>query len=271
MTAKETPRGTEKRCPVSIVTDFGTADPYVGIMKGVMLTINSQAVLVDVSHDVSPGAIREGAFILGASWPFFPPGTVHLAVVDPGVGTGRAPVVLAAGGHFFVGPDNGLFTLLLDAFPGASAWRLEAGAYRLPRVSATFHGRDLFAPAAAWLSRGVPPSAFGSRIPSLVRLPRAVPEPIPGGLEGAICHVDRFGNLVTNIEAGVISRGRWTVRLAGETMALHRTYGDVASGRFLALIGSFGYLEVSVNGGSAAGRLGVGVGERVVLAQESQD
>ncbi len=257
--------GTARRCPVSMVTDFGVEDPYVGVMKGVILGINPMAVPVDVTHHVTPQAVLEGAFVVQASWRYFPPGTVHLAVVDPGVGTERAPMAVAAGGHFFIGPDNGLFTPVLDAYPDAVVRRIENPAYRLSRVSATFHGRDIFAPAAAWLSRGVPIEELGPPLSAPVRLPATLPERQARGLMGRVIYVDRFGNLVTSIPAKEVPAEGGHVEIAGETIEIRRTYGEVRPGRLLALVGSFGYLEVSVNRGHAAERLGVEVGEPVLL------
>ncbi len=262
-------QGAPRRCPVSVVTDFGVKDPYVGVMKGVILGINPLAIPVDVTHDVAPQAVLEGAFVIRASWEYFPPGTIHLAVVDPGVGTERAPMAMAAGGHFFVGPDNGLFTPILEKHPDAEVRRITEPAYRLPRVSATFHGRDVFAPAAAWLSRGVPVSEFGPRLEEPIRLPFSQPESIPQGLGGRVVYVDRFGNLVTNIPADRIPDGSAQVAIAGRYLEVHRTYGEVPAGGLLALVGSFGFLEVSVNGGSAASVLEVGLGEPVRLEAES--
>jgi len=259
--------GDVRRCVVSILTDFGLSDPYVGVMKGVILGINPLAVPVDLSHEVPPQSIRIGAFMLEASWRYFPEGTVHLAVVDPGVGTDRAPIVVSAGNHLFVGPDNGLFTPVFETFPDARAWRLEASVYRLPRPSMTFHGRDVFAPAAAWLSRGVPPGQFGPVWPSPLRLEALQPVVQEGRIDGEVSHVDRFGNLVTNIPGELVRGARWEVQVSGERVSVHRTYGDVLEGAPLGLIGSFDRVEVSVRGGSAAERFQVGVGARVSLVR----
>ena len=257
------------RGPVSVVTlttDFGLRDSYVAEMKGAILGIAADVQLVDVTHDVAAHDVTEAALALEAAVPYFPAGTIHVAVVDPGVGTERRGLVLEAGGHRFVGPDNGLFTPFL-----AGAWRafeLSRVEYRLARVSRTFHGRDVFGPAAAHLARGVAHSAFGPPLTDPVTLRWPAPSAVGGGLVGEVVHVDRFGNLVTSIPASAVTPdGAFAVRVAGQWFPLVSTYGDLPRGRAGALIGSRNRLEVAVREGSAARLLGARRGTAVFLSR----
>jgi hypothetical protein len=244
---------------VTLLTDFGNADSYVAEVKGVLLTRAPAATLVDVTHTVPPGDVRSAAYVLGRVWPRFPPGTVHLVVVDPGVGTQRAALALAAGGHFFVGPDNGLFTVPLHGGP------VEVVALPTPAAAApTFHGRDVFAPAAAALAAGAPLASLGEPFADTPhRL--AYTEPFYEGksVVGEVIYVDRFGTLVTNLTTEHVPP---YARLEVEDLdigPLRRTFGDAPPGGLLALIGSAGTVEIAVRDGSAARRLGLGVGGRV--------
>ncbi len=253
---------------ITLITDFGTRDSYVSEMKGVILSLVADVHLVDITHDVEPQQVAEAALTLEAAATAFPAGTVHLAVVDPGVGTDRRAIVVAAGGQLFVGPDNGLFTPMF-AHAEWRAFELAAGEYRRPVVSQTFHGRDIFAPAAAHLARGVAPARFGPAVGDPVRL--SWPEAREGadGVGGTVIYVDHFGNLVTSIGAEhvatVLADGRAAVRVAGRVLPLVGTYGELPPGRAGALIGSRNRLEVVVRDGSAAARLGAGRGTAVVL------
>jgi len=254
---------------VTLTTDFGTRDPFVGIMKGVILGIHPSANVVDLTHEIAPHDILEGALALQASVPFFPPGTVHLAVVDPGVGSRRRALALAAGGQQFVGPDNGLFTFLLDE-PGWSAVALENPAYALPVISPTFHGRDRFAPAAAHLSSGVPLDHLGPPATDLVRIcwPRAR---LDGEvLVGEVIHVDRFGNLVTSVRAEEVeslgSLDAVTVEVMGRRIAgLSPSYADCRAEEPGAIIGSSGRLEIFLREASARTALSIERGAQVRL------
>ncbi len=246
---------------VTLLSDFGLRDTYVAQMKAAVLSVNPQARLVDITHEVAPGDIFEAAFALETAYRLFPAGSVHLAVVDPGVGSARAPLALEAAGYYFVGPDNGLFSLVLAADPGVRAVRLRQD---FRPVSATFHGRDVFAPAAALLAAGRPLTELGERLEECVRL--ALPEVrrAPGLVEGAVWHIDRFGNLITNLRPEHLEGQRvGKVRAASWRSAIGRTYSDVSKGECLALWGSAGYLEVACHGASAAERLGLGVGDPV--------
>ncbi|HEY2992414.1 MAG TPA: SAM-dependent chlorinase/fluorinase [Methylomirabilota bacterium] len=259
---------------VTLTTDFGLRDAYVAEMKGVMLGIAEAArrplQLVDVTHEVERHDITEGALALEAAAPFFPAGTVHLAVVDPGVGTERRGLVLAAAGHVFVGPDNGLFTPFLDDGDWR-AFELAEADFRLPVVSRTFHGRDLFAPAAAHLASGLDPARLGPPVSDPVRLSWPEVRAVAGAVAGAVVHTDRFGNLITSIHARTLApvNADLVVRVGGREVPLVGTYGDLSVGRPGALIGSGGRLEIAVREGSAATLLRARRGTAVVVSRRS--
>jgi S-adenosylmethionine hydrolase len=245
-------------------------------MKGVVLGIAARAgalvQLVDVTHEVERHDVAEAALALEAAAPFFPAGTVHVAVVDPGVGTERRGLVVAAAGQLFVGPDNGIFTGIFTPHVDAAGWRawtLEAAEYRLPTVSRTFHGRDVFAPAAAHLACGVDPARLGPAVSDPVRLPWPEVRAVAGGVAGTVLHVDRFGNLISSIHAESITAlgAAAVVRVGGRVVARVGTYADLAPGAVGALIGSGGRLEIAVRDGSAAAALGAGRGTPVVVSR----
>ncbi|MEW6387534.1 MAG: SAM-dependent chlorinase/fluorinase [Thermodesulfobacteriota bacterium] len=250
---------------ITLLTDFGTRDAYVASMKGVILGLNPQVRLVDLSHAVPPQDVRAGAFLLAAAAPYFPAQTIHLAVVDPGVGTPRRALAARCRGQYWVGPDNGLFHLIFIGATDLTRVSLENPAYFRPTVSATFQGRDLFAPVAAHLSLGVSLEQLGPPLTDPVTLPLPLPTFTPAAVHGEVIYVDHFGNLVTNLKMAEIKA--W---LAGESFSLHlgaltfkrlsRTYGEAGPGEFLALEGSHGYLEVACNQDNAARRLGAGLG-----------
>jgi S-adenosylmethionine hydrolase len=252
---------------ITLTTDFGTRDGYVGAMKGVILSLAPGATLVDVSHSVPPQDVRHGAHVLMRAAPYFPPGTVHLAVVDPGVGSARRGIAIATHMATFVGPDNGLFTPFLADRVGCVA--LTNPATRRQTVSTTFHGRDVFAPVAAHLAGGVPLSELGPEVTDPVALPDPQPRRLAdGSLQGEIVYTDGFGNLVTNVKPAqwVGDQGDLQdVRVAVQdvTVEFHPTYAAVPSGSLLALVGSEGHLELSVRDGSAADRLGLADGARI--------
>lgn len=250
---------------LTLLTDFGTRDAYVAAMKGVILGIAPQARIVDITHDVAPQDVAEAAFTLAACWRCFPEGTVHVVVVDPGVGSARRAIAVAAGGHLFAAPDNGVLSMAL-----AGAADIEVVALENPRlfrqeISSTFHGRDIFAPAAAHLASGFPLEQAGPALAEIVRLPDS--EPRSAGLdawEGAVIAVDRFGNLITNVPASLLAGRQARVSLCGEEiLEVVQYYAQAPAGALVALIGSSGFLEVAVNQGSAAGRLGAGRGTAV--------
>ena len=270
---------------ITLTTDFGLSDAYVAAMKGVILGINPRARLVDVSHAVPPQDIGEAAFILGSAWRYFPPGTLHLAVVDPGVGSERRAIILKTPSACFVGPDNGVFSYVTEEYsagpgspvgstpglrslpPGLEAVAITRTEFWRSPVSLTFHGRDVFAPVAAHLSLGHPIEEFGERVESLVMLPSPRAERrADGSLVGRVLHIDGFGNLVTSIACRDLPPARTgvAVMIAGrEIRGLVRTYADAEG--LLALEGSSGYLEVSLRDGSARDLLGAGVGDQVIV------
>jgi S-adenosyl-L-methionine hydrolase (adenosine-forming) len=255
---------------ITLLTDFGTQDAYVGCMKGVILGLNPEVTLVDLTHDLPPQDVVAGALVLAAAAPYFPAGAIHLAVVDPGVGSRRRALAGRCRGQFWVGPDNGLFHLVFKGSPDLQIVSLENPAYFLPQVSATFHGRDILAPAAAYLSLGADLSRFGPGVTDPVPLDLFEPIYGPDLVRGEIIYVDRFGNLVSNLAATDLKDwlGDRKFCLRAGPLSLHslaRTYTDVAPGEFLALEGSHGYLEIACAMANAARRLGAGVGLTVII------
>jgi S-adenosylmethionine hydrolase len=272
---------------ISLTTDFGASDEYVGVMKGVILSITPGAQLVDLSHDIPAQDVRRASFALCAAYPFFPPGTVHLAVVDPGVGTERRAIAVSTPGATLVGPDNGLFTYLLSEVERWRAVELTNPEFWLPEVSATFHGRDIFAPVAAHLARGAKLEDLGRLVTELVSLPLPQLALAPDRITGEVLYADRFGNLVTSIGrlwwqkdrlvlAGAFGQippapvefaaAEIEVEIGGQSLGgISRTYGDARNGTPKVLIGSSGFLEMAVPQGSAAEAMGIGRGEPVTL------
>jgi S-adenosylmethionine hydrolase len=265
---------------ITLLTDFGTRDTYVGQMKGVIFGIAPMATVVDLTHEVTPQRVSEGAFLLETALAAFPPDTIHLAVVDPGVGTARRAIAVATPRAVFVGPDNGLLSAALPevARPegegpvvvpvpeGVTVVELANQAYRRPLVSNTFHGRDVFAPAAAHLATGVPVEALGPRRTSLIALPPFRARRLPdGSLEAEIVSIDRFGNAITTARAQELPAGPFTVTVREHAVAGPVTTYAEAQGP-AALVGSSGYLEIAVPNASAAARLGLRLGDRVRIA-----
>jgi len=272
---------------ITVTTDFGTADAYVGTMKGVMLDIAPDARLVDVTHQIKPQDVRQTAYVLYTLYRFFPSHTVHLVVVDPGVGGARRAVALRTPRGTFVGPDNGVFSYVTAEQPVEDVVELANAPYQLAPVSQTFHGRDIFAPAAAHLAAGIPIGQLGPSVPDPVTLPLPRLRVSPGTISGEVIHVDHFGNVVTSIgrflwrgdklslepafrkdsaqavdleadEASVITGER-------DIHGIRHTYAEVQSGQVLALIGSTGHLEIAVREGSGAEELGLASGDPVEL------
>lgn len=249
---------------ITLLTDFGDKDPYVGIMKGVIYGLNPAAQVIDLTHQVSPQAVREGAFLLQNAYPYFPPDTIHVAVVDPGVGTERKGICIHVPGMgYFIGPDNGLFSYVLDQFPNTPIHEITNPRFQRAEISATFHGRDVFAPASAHLSLGEDWEEIGPPLEnwSPVRLPNLWPAWVdePGGhsITGEIIHVDHFGTLVTNIpkrsfenvDREALEKASISIALRYQLRGVLRTYGEAAKGELVALFGSSGFLEIArVNG-----------------------
>lgn len=258
---------------ITITTDFGLRDPYQGAIKGVVLKLNPRANIVDITHLITPGDIVEGAFILSGAAPFFPESTVHLAVVDPGVGTRRRPVLIETARFFFVGPDNGLLSMAAERDGIKRVIELTNKEYFLPEVSETFHGRDIFAPVAAHLALGADPGSFGPLVQEAHGLESAQPTSEGGLLRGTVIHVDYFGNLITNIRGEYLMEhitrtgpGRVEAAINGRRISgLSSTYGSVEKGALAVLIGSSGYMEIALNRGSASKELGAGRGSGVEL------
>lgn len=253
---------------ITLTTDFGTSDHYVGALKGVILGICPEAQIVDISHEIKPFAIAQGAFTLAQAYPCFPPGAIHLAIVDPGVGSRRRPLLLEADGHRFVGPDNGVFTWALDRDPAWRARIIDAPAlYRHP-VSSTFHGRDVFAPVAAHLARGVPVEQMGGAVSNPVRLVLVRESSDPAeSIAGVVLSVDRFGNVITSLRReDVPELSEKQFELAVGTVFVRgyrKSYSDADEGELFVIEGSSGYLEVSINQSDAAVLAGVGPGDSV--------
>jgi hypothetical protein len=258
---------------ITLTTDFGLGDWFVGTMRAVILGIHPRANVVDITHGIPPGDIRAGAFALMASCRFFPRGTVHVAVVDPGVGSRRRAIAVRSANHFFVGPDNGVLSWALGLEEIKTIRLLENPEYFLAPVSRTFHGRDIFAPVAAHLSRGLRASRLGRELRDYVRLPWPQATKQRGEAWGEIVCIDRFGNAITNIGAELVSRERACVcEIMGQRKVrcgLGEFYGAVPVGRPVAVFGSSDFLEIAVNGGSAARRFGLKIGDKVTLRMKT--
>ncbi len=254
---------------ITLTTDFGLQDGFVGILKGVIWSICHEAQLADISHAIAPQNVLQGAQVLNRAYSFFPTGTVHLAVVDPGVGTDRRPVAARLGDHYFVGPDNGLFTPMLLAAERQGApvnfFHLTNPEYRLPQVSQTFHGRDVFAPAAAYLAKGVPLEQLGQLILDPVRLELPQPQKTRTGWRAHVSAIDHFGNLATDLPASSLEgHGDILIRLGEhELHGLVHSYGEKQPGDLVALVDSEGFLELAVVDGSAARLTDAEVGDLV--------
>jgi S-adenosyl-L-methionine hydrolase (adenosine-forming) len=259
---------------ITLLTDFGDRDYFVASMKGVILGINPQARIVDLSHAVTPHQVEEAAYLVKAAYKYFPDGTVHVAVVDPGVGSTRRPLLVTTSRHFFVAPDNGLLSFIYQEETGIEVRQIENKQYRLDSEGTTFDGRDLFAPAAAWLTKGQQPGSYGKLIQDYVKLPLTEPKWQGGALVGAVVYVDRFGNLISNLTPfhikdvqGRTRRSDVSIRIGGVTidgLLSHYSQGSPDAPR--ALINSNGQVEVFVKEGSAAKALNVTRGETISLA-----
>jgi S-adenosylmethionine hydrolase len=252
---------------ITLTTDFGLSDPFVGTMKGVILAIAPSASIVDITHDINSYDVMEGAFILDGAYRYFPEGTIHVVIVDPGVGSARRPIAMATQGHIFVAPDNGILSFVLDSDPrptGTSAYHITNRSLFNSQISNTFHGRDIFAPVAAHLARGAPIDSVGPLIVDYKK--KLVPKPRlirPDTLLGTALRVDKFGNIITNIRPESL-KGDFAIRVAGlEIRRRVSNYAEADQGEFFAIEGSSGYIELALNQGSAAERLNVGRGAEI--------
>lgn len=266
------------RPPIALLTDFGYRDHYAGVMKGVIAKLAPETRVIDLTHGIAPQSIIEGAIVLRESWRFFPPRTIFLAVVDPGVGTERPAIAIETrAGARLVGPDNGLMWMAANAAGIKRVVKLTERRYRLTEVSSTFHGRDIFAPAAAHLSRGVRVTALGPVATSIAKLEMPAPVRSPREIRGEVVYVDGFGNLITNLDRASVDKFRacfpgksLSVRLKRSVaMQILDVYGSARKGVPLAIFGSFGLLEVAVRDGNAATRLGAAAGAPVSLRPDA--
>jgi len=255
---------------VTLITDFGTKDGYVGAVKGVMLGINPSLYIVDITHEITPQDIAEASFVLSTTFHFFPKGTIHLVVVDPGVGGSRRPLVIKTSEYVFVGPDNGIFGFLCHKQEKPQIYEVTEKKFFQHEISPTFHGRDLFAPVAAYLSLGLTPEELGRPLPHIEE--GISFSPIVEGelIEGEIIYVDRFGNLITNITRELVEgvvKGRDVKIQAGqkEILGISQFYCQKAPGEVLALFGSSSFMEISINMGNAARELKMNRGDKVIV------
>ncbi len=256
---------------VTFTTDFGLQDPFAGIMHGVVLNIHPETRIVDICHAVPSFSVLDGAWTIAQSYRFFPARTVHVVVVDPGVGSQRRPILAETDDYIFVAPDNGVLSLVEKREPRFTVRHITAERYFLQPVSQTFHGRDIFAPVSGWLSKGIAPEDFGPEITDYMRLPlQPVKQVGPGRLWASVLKVDKFGNLITNLTEldvpALFAAAAPSVKLliAGRVVTrVCRSYADGGDEEFFAIVGSSGYLEIAARQASAAEKLCVGVGEPV--------
>lgn len=253
---------------ITLLTDFGTKDPYAASLKGVILRINPKVDIIDITHDIPPQDIFEAAFTLKCTYKFFPKDTIHIAVVDPGVGGSRKPILIKTKDYMFVGPDNGIFSFIIEEEEEKYIYHLNNKKYHLPVISDTFHGRDIFAPVAAHLSLGVSPDKMGEPMENASVLD--IPKPVvkKGKICGTIIHVDRFGNLITNISShlfnNLVSDNPFEIEVGDRIIKkLNRAYSESNPGELLAIFGSSGLLEISVNLGNCAKELSLGKGDKI--------
>jgi S-adenosyl-L-methionine hydrolase (adenosine-forming) len=256
---------------ITLTTDYGTNDHLVGVLKGVILNINPEVNIVDITHSILAHDILDGALTLSQAYKYFPSKTIHLVVVDPGVGTQRRPILVAGDTHYFVAPDNGVLSAIYDQSESLYVWNITSEHYFRQPVSNTFHGRDIFAPVAAWLSKSWQTASFGEEITDFVRF--TIPKPKVSGntTKGIVLRVDNFGNLITNLTAeeapGLIAPGaKFTIRVGNAAVTkIVPTFAQGAAGETFAVMGSSGYVEICVNKGNAARTVGAGRGAEVTV------
>lgn len=255
---------------ITFASDFGERDNYVGIVKGIVSRINPRARFIDINHRIPPFDIRAAVYQLETSYRSFPAGTIHLAVIDPGVGTARRPIALESRDYYFVGPDNGIFSFLKKS-DIKNAVILDSRKYFSKDIPATFHGRDIFAPAAGLLSQGIAIEELGTPLKNIKSIGRRGCRRIKAGLSGKVIYIDYFGNLVSSIREGDIKDRKGMVTFKGEEIGfLKKTFGEAASGQPLGYINSFGYFEIGVNLGSAAEHFSAVLGDKVQILFASQ-
>jgi len=257
---------------ITLTSDFGLKDPYVAEMKAIILNMCPSAVIVDITHEIEKFNIRMGAYVLASAVPYFPEGSIHVAVVDPGVGSQRRPILIQTRQGFFIGPDNGILVLAAKKQGIMHIHELKNPRFMLPKVSNTFHGRDVFAPAAAHLMNGVKPEEFGPEIREAVQPDFSIVTWRNGGLVGEVLHIDGFGNIITNINEKEVAQSHVkaavNVDLAGHKLKLKlcQAYGETKPHTPLALIGSHSFLEISINQGNAAKKFKTKAGDRITVS-----
>jgi S-adenosylmethionine hydrolase len=259
---------------VTLTTDYGTGDHLVGVLKGVILKINPEVQIVDITHQVTPFDLLDGALAIASAYAYFPPRTIHVVVVDPGVGTERRPLLVSGQNQYFIAPDNGVLSGIFEKEQNIVVRHLTSEHYFLQPVGKTFHGRDVFAPVAGWLSKNWQPGSMGEEITDFKRFAMPRPKPGDGGMNGVVMKVDSFGNLLTtfraeDLPADALEKGEVKLQLASHSITkIVATFASGNAGEAVAYIGSGGYLEVGINKGNASKTLGVGRGAPVVLAKE---
>ena len=256
---------------ITLTTDYGTTDHLVGTMKGVILKINPDVTIVDISHNVTAYDLLDGALTIGSAYSYFPPKTIHVVVVDPGVGTERRPLLVSAQNQYFIAPDNGVLSVIFEREDNVVVRHANVEHYYLNPVSKTFHGRDVFAPVAAWLTKGWQTPSMGDEITDYKKFSMPKPKEADGGLKGVVLRVDAFGNLVTNFRAEHLAEnarenGNFKMQVGTQAVTkLVDTFAHGAAGEPIAYVGSSGYIEIGVNKGSAARTLALGRGTPVIL------
>lgn len=258
---------------ITLTTDYGTNDHLVGTMKGVILKINPDVTIVDITHNVTPYDLLDGAMAIGAAYSYFPPKTVHVVVVDPGVGTDRRPLLVSVQNQYFIAPDNGVLSMIFEREDNIVVRHANVEHYYLSPISKTFHGRDVFAPVAAWLTKGWQTTSMGEEITDYKKFAMPKPKEAEGSLKGVVLRVDAFGNLITNFRTEHLSaeaqqNGSFAMQVGThEIKKLVDTFARGATGEPIAYIGSSGFIEIGVNKGSAARTLALGRGTPVVLVK----
>jgi hypothetical protein len=266
-----------KRIPlVTLLTDFGDRDGFVGVMKGVMLSIAPEMKIVDLAHDIPPHDVQSAAFVIAQSYAFFPEGTLHVIVVDPGVGSERRILYVEAGEYAFLAPDNGVLRFVASRERIRRIISVENRKYFRPELSYTFHGRDIFAPVAAHLARGIPPEELGTPATGVRFDPLPEPRVAGDSVIGEIVYIDRFGNLISNIDGTELQRlltgyRRFVLKIAGRTVdRISRSYFDSQPGELLAYIDSSGYLAFALNGENASEKMGISLGDRFEMERRKE-